>query len=51
MIRVDGVTIPEDLISLEAQLQDAPDPVAAWEVAARGLVYASFCSLRLSGRA
>ncbi|MBV8096148.1 MAG: peptidyl-prolyl cis-trans isomerase [Acetobacteraceae bacterium] len=38
MIRVDGVTIPEDLISLEAQLQDAPDPAAAWEVAARGLV-------------
>lgn len=38
MIKVDGVVIPEDLISLEAQLQDAPDPAAAWEGAARALV-------------
>lgn len=38
MIKVDGVVIPEDLISLEAQLQDAPDPAAAWESAARALV-------------
>lgn len=38
LIRVDGVEIPEATISLEAQLQDAPDPTAAWEVAARSLV-------------
>lgn len=38
MIRVDGVEIPEEVISLEAQLQDAPDPTSAWEVAARALV-------------
>ncbi len=38
MIAVDGVVIPEDLISLETQLQDAADPAAAWESAARGLV-------------
>jgi peptidyl-prolyl cis-trans isomerase C len=38
MIKVDGVVIPEDRISLEAQLQDAPDPAAAWEAAVRGLV-------------
>ncbi len=38
MIRVNGVEIPEAVISLEAQLQDAPDPAAAWEVAARALV-------------
>ena len=38
MIAVDGVVIPEDLISLEAQLQDSPDPAAAWESAVRALV-------------
>ena len=38
MIKVDGVVIPEDLIALEVQLQDAPDPAAAWESAARALV-------------
>ncbi len=38
MIQVDGVAIPDELISLEAQLQDAPDPAKAWESAARGLV-------------
>lgn len=37
-IRVDGVEIAEEALSLEAQLQDAPDPVAAWEAAARALV-------------
>jgi peptidyl-prolyl cis-trans isomerase C len=38
MIKVDGVLIPEEHISLEAQLQDAPDPTKAWESAARALV-------------
>lgn len=38
MIRVDGVEIPEELLSLEAQLQDAENPTAAWEGAARALV-------------
>jgi peptidyl-prolyl cis-trans isomerase C len=38
MIRVDGVEIAEEAISLEAQLQDAPDPTRAWEAAARALV-------------
>jgi peptidyl-prolyl cis-trans isomerase C len=38
MIKVDGVVIPDELISLEAQLQDAPDPAKAWETAARALV-------------
>jgi len=38
MVAVDGVVIPDDLISLEAQLQDAPDPAAAWESATRALV-------------
>ena len=37
-IRVDGVEIAEEALSLEAQLQDAPDPTAAWESAARALV-------------
>lgn len=38
MIKVDGVVIPEELIALEVQLQDAADPAAAWESAARSLV-------------
>lgn len=38
MIKVDGVVIPEDLIALEAQLQDAADPATAWESAVRALV-------------
>ena len=38
MIKVDGVVIPEELIALEVQLQDAEDPAAAWESAARALV-------------
>ncbi len=38
MIQVDGVEISEDLISLEAQLQEATDPAAAWESAVRALV-------------
>ncbi|MBV8911449.1 MAG: peptidylprolyl isomerase, partial [Acetobacteraceae bacterium] len=38
MIKVDGVVIPEDRIALEAQLQDAPDPAAAWEGAVRALI-------------
>lgn len=38
MITVDGVVIPDDHVSLEAQLQDAPDPAKAWESAARALV-------------
>ncbi|CAA2159922.1 Foldase protein PrsA 3 [Methylobacterium brachiatum] len=38
MISVDGVVIADDLLSLEAQLQDAEDPAAAWESAARSLV-------------
>lgn len=38
VIAVDGVVIPEDLISIEAQLQDAADPAAAWEGAVRALV-------------
>jgi len=38
MIKVDGVVIPDELVSLEAQLQDAPDPTKAWESAARALV-------------
>ncbi|RRW44961.1 MULTISPECIES: peptidylprolyl isomerase [Pseudomonas] len=38
MITVDGIAITDDLLSLEAQLQDADDPAAAWEQAARALV-------------
>ncbi len=37
-IRVDGVEIPEAAISLESQLQDAPDPAKAWEAAVRSLI-------------
>jgi len=38
MIKVDGAVIPEELIALEVQLQDAADPASAWEGAARSLV-------------
>ena len=38
MIDVDGVVIPDEMIALEVQLQDAADPAAAWEEAARSLV-------------
>ncbi|MBO1074685.1 peptidylprolyl isomerase [Roseomonas marmotae] len=38
MIKVDGVVIPEDLIALEVQLQEAEDPAKAWEASARALV-------------
>ena len=37
-ITVNGVVIQEDLISLEAQLQDAEVPTAAWENAVRALI-------------
>ena len=37
-IAVDGCVIPDDLISIEAQLQDAANPAAAWEAAVRALV-------------
>ena len=37
-IAVNGVTIPHDMISREAQYHPAPTPLAAWTAAARALV-------------
>jgi len=36
-VRVNGVTIPHDIISREAQNHPAPTPIAAWTAAARAL--------------